>query len=182
MRGSQHALLLLGPPCGQQHILIRLRGGGPKCLQNLFKNILFDQISMCCWPRILAQIDPNRSFFTLVPPPLRSAIRRDSPPGRGVQLSQNLFKKNTFGTTLGVLLAQDVCQNCSQSKRLHFWAPPFRPEIRRRLPLGCSWLLLAAPGLLLAAPGWSWLLPAAPGCSWLLLAASGCSWLLLFLF
>ena len=28
--------------------------------QNLFKNILFDQISMCCWPRILAEIDPNR--------------------------------------------------------------------------------------------------------------------------
>ena len=27
---------------------------------NLFKNILFDQISMCCWARILAQIAPNR--------------------------------------------------------------------------------------------------------------------------
>jgi hypothetical protein len=47
---------------------------------------------------------------------------------------------------------------------------------------GCSWLLLAAPGgskRLLAAPGGSWLLLAAPGCSWLLLAAPGCSWLLL---
>ena len=44
-------------------------GRGAQMSQNLFKNILFDQISMCCWPRILAQIDPNRSFFTLVPPP-----------------------------------------------------------------------------------------------------------------
>ena len=149
---------------------------------------------------LLAQdFGPNRSKSKLLhfgAPPLRSAIRRDSPPGRGVQLSQNLFKKNTFGTTLGVLLAQDVCQNCSQSKRLHFWAPPFRPEIRRRLPLGFSWaalgLLLAAPGLLLAAPGLllggSWLLLGGPrlllGCSWaapgLVLgcswAAPGCSW------
>ena len=76
-----------------------------------------------------------------------------------------------------------------------FGPPPFRPEIRRRLPLGFSWaalgLLLAAPGVLLAAPGlllaglrlllgFSWRLLgcswASPGCSW---AAPGCSWLLL---
>ena len=92
--------------------------------QNLFKNILFDQISMCCWPRILAQIDPNRSFFTLVPPPCGQqyvVIRLRAGVSNCLKICS---KKNTFGTTLGVLLAQDVCQNCSQSKRLHFWAPP----------------------------------------------------------
>ena len=37
----------------------------------------------------------------------------------------------------------------------------------------CSWLLWAAPGVLL---GCSWLLVAGPGCSWLLLAATlGCT-------
>ena len=77
---------------------------------------------------LLAQdFGPNRSKSKLLhfgAPPLRSAIRRDSPPGRGVQLSQNLFKKNTFGTTLGVLLAQDFGEICSKSKLLQFWAPP----------------------------------------------------------
>ena len=49
---------------------------------------------------LLAQdFGPNRSKSKLLhfgAPPLRSAIRRDSPPGRGVQLSQNLFKKKHF--------------------------------------------------------------------------------------
>ena len=42
---------------------------------------------------------------------------------------------------------------------------------------GCSWLLLAAPGLAAAGCSWLllWLLLAAPGCSWLLVAALGCS-------
>ena len=51
-----------------------------------------------------------------------------------------------------------------QNEAAALLGPPFRPEIRRRLPLGFSWaalgLLLAAPGLLLAAPG---LLLAPPG-------------------
>ena len=117
---------------------------------------------------LLAQdFGPNRSKSKLLhfgAPPLRSAIRRDSPPGRGVQLSQNLFKKNTFGTTLGVLLAQDVCQNCSQSKRLHFWAPPFRPPIRRDSPPGkgggkrlkiCAKIRFLSKSRCVAGPGFS---------------------------
>ena len=37
--------------------------------QNLFKTLLFEQISVCCWPRIVVKIDPKRSFFTFGPPP-----------------------------------------------------------------------------------------------------------------
>ena len=37
--------------------------------QNLFKKSLFEQISVCCWPRIVVKIDPKRSFFTFGPPP-----------------------------------------------------------------------------------------------------------------
>ena len=117
--------------------------------------------------------------------------------GEGGPNVSKIVQKNTFLADLGVLLAQTFGENWSQTKLLHFWAPPpFRPEIRRRLPLGFSWaalgLLLAAPGLLLAAPGLllggSWLLLGGPrlllGCSWaapgLVLgcswAAPGCSW------
>ena len=135
LRGPRIACLLLGPPCVQQYVGERIRGGGPKCLKICSKTYFLIK-SRCVagpgfWPKSI-QIEASSLWC----PPLRSAIRRDSPPGRGVQLSQNLFKKNTFGTTLGVLLAQDVCQNCSQSKRLHFWAPPFRPPIRRDSPPG----------------------------------------------
>ena len=117
---------------------------------------------------LLAQdFGPNRSKSKLLhfgAPPLRSAIRRDSPPGRGVQLSQNLFKKNTFGTTLGVLLAQDVCQNCSQSKRLHFWAPPLPATNTSRFASGegggkrlkiCAKIRFLSKSRCVAGPGFS---------------------------
>ena len=87
-------------------------------------DILFDQISMCCWPRILAQIDPNRSFFTLVPPPCGQqyvVIRLRAGVSNCLKICS---KKNTFGTTLGVLLAQDFGEICSKSKLLQFWTPP----------------------------------------------------------
>ena len=79
---------------------------------------------MCCWPRILAQIDPNRSFFTLVPPPCGQqyvVIRLRAGVSNCLKICS---KKNTFGTTLGVLLAQDFGEICSKSKLLQFWAPP----------------------------------------------------------
>ena len=62
-------MFVVGPPLRPATRPDSPPGRGSQMSQNLFKNILFDQISMCCWPRILAQIDPNRSFFTLVPPP-----------------------------------------------------------------------------------------------------------------
>ena len=79
-------------------------------------------------------------------------------------MSQKLFKKNTFLADLGVLLAQTFGEKLIPNEASSLLGPPFRPELRRRLPLGFSWaalgLLLAAPGLLLAAPG---LLLAPPG-------------------
>ena len=164
--------------------------------QNLFKNILFDQISMCCWPRILAQIDPNRSFFTLVPPPCGQqyvVIRLRA----GVSNCLKICSRKTLLEQLSVCCWPRMFVKIAPNRSAFtFGPPPFRPEIRRRLPLGFSWaalgLLLAAPGLLLAAPGLllggSWLLLGGPrlllGCSWaapgLVLgcswAAPGCSW------
>ena len=104
-------LLLLGPPCGQQHVLIRLRGGGPKCLKICSKNHFLSQSRCVAGPRFWSKL--------------------------------------------------------LQIEAASLLGPPFRPEIRRRLPLGFSW---AALGLLL---GGSWLLL---GCPWQLL---GSSWLLL---
>ena len=132
--------------------------------QNLFKNILFDQISMCCWPRILAQIDPNRSFFTLVPPPCGQqyvVIRLRAGVSNCLKICS---KKNTFGTTLGVLLAQDVCQNCSQSKRLHFWPPPLPATNTSRFASGegggkrlkiCAKIRFLSKSRCVAGPGFS---------------------------
>ena len=108
MRGPRMTLLLLGPPCGQQHVLIRLRGGGPKCLKICSKNHFLSKSRCVAGPELWSKLFPNEASSLL--------------------------------------------------------GPPFRPEIRRRLPLGFSWaalgLLLASPGLLLAAPG---LLLAPPG-------------------
>ena len=131
--------------------------------QNLFKNILFDQISMCCWPRILAQIDPNRSFFTLVPPPCGQqyvVIRLRA----GVSNCLKICSKKHFLSKSRCVAGPAFWSKLIQIEASSLLGPPFRPEIRRRLPLGFSWaalgLLLAAPGLLLAAPG---LLLAPPG-------------------
>ena len=83
--------------------------------------------------------------------------------GRGAQMSQNLFKKH-FLSQSRCVAGPELWSKLIQNEASSLLGPPFRPEIRRRLPLGFSWaalgLLLAAPGLLLAAPG---LLLAAPG-------------------
>ena len=36
--------------------------------QNLFQKSLFERTSVCCWPRIVVKIAPNRSCFTFGPP------------------------------------------------------------------------------------------------------------------
>ena len=139
--------------------------------QNLFKNILFDQISMCCWPRILAQIDPNRSFFTLVPPPCGQqyvVIRLRA----GVSNCLKICSKKKHFWNNSRCVAGPGCL----SKLLPIEAPSLLgpPPSGQKYVEGCLW---ASPGLLL---GCSWL---RLGCSWLLLgcswAAPGCSWVAL---
>ena len=107
-RGVRLGLLLLGPPCGQQHLGESPPGGVPKCLKICSKNHFLSKSRCVAGPELWSKLIQNEASSLL--------------------------------------------------------GPPFRPEIRRRLPLGFSWaalgLLLAAPGLLLAAPG---LLLAPPG-------------------
>ena len=86
----------------------------------------------------------------------------------------HVFHKNSMNI---VLLG--LPSNC-------FWLPPGCPPGCCQVLLAASGCFLAAPGLLLAAPSYSWLLQAASGCSWLLMAVSGrlpaascCTWLLL---
>ena len=95
MTHARIGFLLLGPPCGQQHILIRLRGGGPKCLK-ICSKIQFLNKSRCVaglgfWSNLI-QIEASSPLG----PPLRPATHRESPPGRGGQMFQILFKKQLF--------------------------------------------------------------------------------------
>ena len=59
MRGPRMGLFVVGPPLRPATRPDSPPGRGAQMSPNLFKNILFDQISMCCWARILAQIAPN---------------------------------------------------------------------------------------------------------------------------
>ena len=75
-----------------------------------------------------------------------------------------ICSKNHFLSKSRCVAGPELWSKLIQNEASSLLGPPFRPEIRRRLPLGFSWaalgLLLAAPGLLLAAPG---LLLAPPG-------------------
>ena len=62
------AASLLGPPSRPETRRRLPPGRGAQMSQNLFKKSLFEQISVCCWPRIVVKIDPKRSFFTFGPP------------------------------------------------------------------------------------------------------------------
>ena len=78
--------------------------------QNLFKNSLFEPITVCCWPTILVKIAPNRSCFTFGPPlPARNTSKVAS--GEGGPNVSKIVQKNTFLADLGVLLAQTFGEN-----------------------------------------------------------------------
>ena len=103
--GSKSKLLhFWAPPCGQQHLEGCLRAGGGQTSQNLFKNSLFEQTSVCCWPSIVVKIDPKRSFFTFGPP---------------------LPARNTSKVASGLLLGCSwAAPGCSWAAPGCSWAPP----------------------------------------------------------
>ena len=106
--------------------------------QNLFKKTLFEPISVCCWPRLLVKIAPNRSFFTFGRPlPARNTSKVAS--GEGGPEVSKCMPEFTFGANLGVLLAQTFGENGSKSKLLHFLGSRWRPYVARipsHWPLG----------------------------------------------
>ena len=72
--------------------------------QDLFQKSLFEQISVCCWPRIVVKIDPKRSFFTFGPP---------------------LAARNTSKVASGLLLGCSwAAPGCSWAAPGCSWAPP----------------------------------------------------------
>ena len=113
--------------------------------------------------RFILRNDPNQNLPFVVGPPLRPATPRRLPPG-GVAKSLKISSKKHFLSQSRCVAGPRFWSKLLQIDAASLLGPPFRPEIRRRLPLGFSWaalgLLLAAPGLLLAAPG---LLLAPPG-------------------
>ena len=56
-------LFVVGPPLRPAFRASSLRGGGPKFLK-ICSKIHFLSYLPGCWPRLLVQIDPNRSCFT----------------------------------------------------------------------------------------------------------------------
>ena len=119
--------------------------------QNLFKKSLFEQISVCCWPRIVVKIDPKRSFFTFGPP---LPARNTSKVASGLLLGCSWAAPGCSWAAPGCSWAAPGCSRAAPGLLL---AAPGCSCAAPALPLRCS---CAAPGLLL---GCSW---PAPGCSW----------------
>ena len=57
-------MFVVGPPLRPETRRRLPPGGVPKCLKICSKKALFEPISVCCWPRLLVKIAPNRSFCT----------------------------------------------------------------------------------------------------------------------
>ena len=106
--------------------------------QHLFKKTLLVPISVCCWPRLLVKIAPNRSCFTFGRPlPARNTSKVAS--GEGGPEVSKCMPEFTFGANLGVLLAPTFGENGSKSKLLHFLGSRWRPYVARipsHWPLG----------------------------------------------
>ena len=138
-------------------------GRGAQMSQNFFEKALFELTTVCCWPTILVTIAPNRRCFTFGPP-LAASNTSKVASGQGGAKRLKICSKIHFLSKPRCVAGPALWSKLIQNEASSLLGPPFRPEIRRRLPLGFSWaalgLLLAAPGLLLAAPG---LLLAPPG-------------------
>ena len=133
MRGPRLGLLLLGPPLRPETRRRLPPGRGAQMSQNLFKKTFFEPISVCCWPRLLVKIAPNRSFFTFGRPlPARNTSKVAS--GEGGPEVSKCMPEFTFGANLGVLLAQTFGENGSKSKLLHFLGSRWRPYVARMYP------------------------------------------------
>ena len=98
------AASLLGPPLRPATPRRLPPGRGAQMSQHLFNKTLFEQISVCCWPRIVVKIDPKRSFFTFGPP---------------------LPARNTSKVASGLLLGCSwAAPGCSWAAPGCSWAPP----------------------------------------------------------
>ena len=95
MRDARTAFLLLRPPGGQQHVVIRLRGGGPKSLKICAKTHFWKNSRCVAGPGFCSKLIQIEAPLLLVPP-FRPPIRRDSPPGKGGPTSQNLCQNLLF--------------------------------------------------------------------------------------
>ena len=108
--GSQIGCFVVGPPLRPETRRRLPPGRGAQMSQNLFKKTLFEPISVCCWPRLLVKIAPNRSFFTFGRPlPARNTSKVAS--GEGGPEVSKCMPEFTFGANLGVLLAQTFGEN-----------------------------------------------------------------------
>ena len=108
--GSQILSFVVGPPFRPALPRRLPPGRGAQMSQNLFKKTLFEPISVCCWPRLLVKIAPNRSFFTFGRPlPARNTSKVAS--GEGGPEVSKCMPEFTFGANLGVLLAQTFGEN-----------------------------------------------------------------------
>ena len=159
---SEWVFLLLGPPCGQQHLGESPPGGVPKSLKICSKNHFLSQSRCVAGPRFLSKLLQIEAA-SLLGPPLRPATPRRLPPGRGAHMSQNLFKKSLF-EPISVCCWPRIVVKIDPKPSFFTFGPPLparnTSKVASGLLLGCSW----------AAPGCSW---AAPGCSW---APPGSSW------
>ena len=138
-------------------------GGVPKCLQISSKKHFLSQSRCVAGRRFLSKL-LQIAAASLLGPPLAASNTSKVASGQGGAKRLQICSKIHFLSKLRCVAGPALWSKLIQNEASSLLGPPFRPEIRRRLPLGFSWaalgLLLAAPGLLLAAPG---LLLAPPG-------------------
>ena len=140
MTHARMTFFVVGPPLRPATHPDSPPGRGAQMSQNLFQKSLFERTSVCCWPRILVKIAPNRSSFTFgFPLPVTNTSRFASGEGGG-QTSQNLCKKKLF-EQISMYCWPRIFVKIDPNRSLFtsgcLAGAPVWPEIHRSGLLGC---------------------------------------------
>ena len=141
MTPTRSCFLLLAPPCGQQHVVIRLRAGVPNCLKICSKTNFWNNSRCVAGPGCLSKLLPIEAPSLLGPPPFRPPIRRDSPPGKGGGTRLKICAKIRFLSksrcVAGPGFSSKLIQIEASSLLGGLAGAPVWPEFHRSGLLGC---------------------------------------------
>ena len=129
-RGVRSGFLLLGPPCGQQHLEGCLREGCPNVSKFVKKNRFLSQSRCVAGPRCWSKLLQIEAAALLGPPsgqkPVEGSLR-----GGGPQCLK-ICSKNHFLSQSRCVAGPRFWSKLLQIEASSLWGPPCRPETRRR--------------------------------------------------